>query len=114
MSRFKLANHMDRNTKFFHGIAKVRKRRKRIEVLKIDGRNYKGRNRILTEEDRVWLERKTSKEEIRAAVWDCEPSKAHGADGYNFKFVRKMLEVIAATQALPYLFSRFFIIFKKF
>ncbi|MED6204968.1 hypothetical protein PIB30_013735 [Stylosanthes scabra] len=49
ISKSNFANLMDRNTKFFHGIAKSRKRRKEIEVMKVDGRIYRGKERILNE-----------------------------------------------------------------
>ncbi|MED6159612.1 hypothetical protein PIB30_043817 [Stylosanthes scabra] len=43
VSRSKFASQMNRNTGFFHAIAKDRKRRKIIEVLKIEGRCYRGK-----------------------------------------------------------------------
>ena len=35
-----------------------------------------------------------SKEEIRAAVWLCDPSKALGADGFNLNFIHKLWDEI--------------------
>ncbi|MED6164127.1 hypothetical protein PIB30_086733, partial [Stylosanthes scabra] len=49
MSRSKFANYMDKNTKFFHGIVKSKKRKKRIETLKIDGCCFMGKDKILKE-----------------------------------------------------------------
>lgn len=36
----------------------------------------------------LFLESEFSLEEMKAAVWDCEHSKAHGPDGFNFNFIR--------------------------
>ena len=35
-----------------------------------------------------------STEEIKEVVWDYEPSKTPGVDGYNLNFVRKLWEEI--------------------
>ena len=40
------------------------------------------------------LEILPSPEEIKEAVWSCDPSKAPGPDGFNMNFIRKSWEVI--------------------
>ena len=34
------------------------------------------------------------REEVKNAVWACGTDKAPGFDGYNFKFIREMWDVI--------------------
>ena len=100
-----------------------RKRRKRIHILQVEGRRIKGPRaikkavrsffknlysqldvpdislpqnflpRISTEEARI-LERRPTPEEVKDAVWSCESSKSPGYDGFNFKFIKNMWEVI--------------------
>ena len=52
-------------------------------------------NRISCEEC-GWLERIPSSEEVKAAVWFCEASKALGVDDFNLNFIRKMWASIGA------------------
>lgn len=40
------------------------------------------------------LEATPSREEIKNAVWACGTDKAPGFDGYNFKFIREMWDVV--------------------
>jgi len=42
------------------------------------------------------LEDEVSHNEVKDAVWDCDPSKAPGYDWYNFKFVRMMWDIIGS------------------
>ena len=44
----------------------------------------------ISREDANWLETFPAREEIRDAVWACDPTKAPNADGYNMNFIRKM------------------------
>ena len=45
----------------------------------------------LTETDALLLESQPTLEEIKAAVWSCESSKAPGYNGFNFNFIKKIL-----------------------
>ncbi|GJT68087.1 putative RNA-directed DNA polymerase [Tanacetum coccineum] len=49
---------------------------------------------MLNEVDANFLEAEFSKEEIKAAVWDCSGSKAPGPDGLNFKFIKRYWDLI--------------------
>ena len=40
------------------------------------------------------MARSLSREDIREAVWYCDPSKALGVDGYNLNFIRKLWDDI--------------------
>ncbi|GKV29201.1 hypothetical protein SLEP1_g38147 [Rubroshorea leprosula] len=48
----------------------------------------------ITEQENASLVAPFSEDEIKAAVWDCECSKAPGPDGFNFRFVRREWETI--------------------
>lgn len=41
-----------------------------------------------------FLEAMPSREEIKSAVWACGTDKAPGFDGFNFKFIREMWDLI--------------------
>ena len=41
-----------------------------------------------------FIETIPSREEVKQAVWACGIDKAPGFDGYNFKFIREMWEVL--------------------
>ena len=47
-----------------------------------------------TEEQSLFLEKLPTREEVKQAVWACGIDKALGFDGYNFKFIKEMWEVI--------------------
>ncbi|XP_058726636.1 uncharacterized protein LOC131597999 [Vicia villosa] len=100
----------DKNSSYFHNSLKERRRRNAITVVtdqngSVDGVAdvkrvvkdhfedfYKEKNRSrptpvgldfrkLREEDRTWIERPFSEEEIKVAVWDCNGNKSAGPDG---------------------------------
>ena len=48
----------------------------------------------ITEQRSLFLEKTPTKAEIKQAVWACGIDKAPGFDGYNFKFIREMWDVI--------------------
>ncbi|GKV35410.1 hypothetical protein SLEP1_g43679 [Rubroshorea leprosula] len=48
----------------------------------------------ITEQENASLVAPFSEDEIKAAVWDCECSKALGPDGFNFRFFRREWETI--------------------
>ncbi|XP_057758906.1 uncharacterized protein LOC130979473 [Arachis stenosperma] len=82
MSQSQHARDMDKNTRYFHNLASVRRRNNRIESLVINGR-------VIDHEEAAVLEEMPSSEEVREAVWDCESSKVPGSDGYNMNFIKK-------------------------
>ena len=41
-----------------------------------------------------FIERCVTAEEIKEAVWSCDPSKAPGYDGFNFAFIREMWGIV--------------------
>nr|XP_029145792.1 uncharacterized protein LOC114924687 [Arachis hypogaea] len=119
LSRSRFASQMDKNTKFFHSVAKTRRRSKVMKEIHINGNCYRGVGRVKNEVQRFYKEEQKlnilfdkslvksisateargmelipSKEEIRSAVWGCVPSRAVGPDGFNFKFIRRLWEVI--------------------
>nr|XP_025665300.1 uncharacterized protein LOC112763991 [Arachis hypogaea] len=123
LSRLRFASQMDKNTKFYHSVAKTRRRSKVIEEIHINGNCYRGVGRVKNEvrqfykelykEEQILnilfnkslvksisaaeassMELIPSKEEIKSAVWHCPPSRAAEPDGFNFKFIRRLWEVI--------------------
>ena len=48
----------------------------------------------ITEEQSNFLETYPSREEVKNAVWACGVDKSPGYDGYNFKFIREMWDMI--------------------
>ncbi|GKV34650.1 hypothetical protein SLEP1_g43008 [Rubroshorea leprosula] len=52
----------------------------------LDGVDFKK----ISDEERAMLEAPFSEEEVKQAAWSCESTKAPGADGFNFKFVKEM------------------------
>jgi hypothetical protein len=45
-------------------------------------------------EKAYWLERPISMEEIKESVWDCDGSRSPRPDDFNFKFYRKVWNLI--------------------
>ncbi|GKV47624.1 hypothetical protein SLEP1_g54507 [Rubroshorea leprosula] len=113
----------DANSKFFHNCVKGRRRKNDIvsimagnerleEVNKmkkgvanhfealfkeeawqrpvLDGIEFKK----ISEEERAMLEVPFNEEEVKQAVWNCESAKAPGPNGFNFKFIKEMWEVL--------------------
>lgn len=48
----------------------------------------------IPKEEAAWIERAPTREEIKSAVWGCDPTKAPGVDGFNLDFIRKMWDEI--------------------
>ncbi|GKV28130.1 hypothetical protein SLEP1_g37215 [Rubroshorea leprosula] len=114
----------DANTKFSHNCIKGRWRRNEINNIQVNGKQLKEEVAKLKEEvakyfqelfiEDKWqrpkldginfkqlsqtnnelLMAKFSEEEVKNAVWDCEPTKSPGPDGFNFKFIKTMWEDI--------------------
>jgi len=49
---------------------------------------------VLSDQQSQALEAPVSEDEIKAAVWRCDPSKAPGYDGFNIKFIKCMWDII--------------------
>ena len=116
-------NMKDHNTKFFHASTIFRKKKNEIIRTNINGRSIHGvsnlkseiRNHFaqrfaqeqvpvfefnldnhskITEARSEFLEATPSREEVKMAVWACSIDKAPGFDGFNFRFIREMWDVI--------------------
>ncbi|GLT87099.1 hypothetical protein SLE2022_051990 [Rubroshorea leprosula] len=116
-SRSKWVREGDANTRFFHRIANGRKAQNHITGLWCDGcwveepiqvkkevvnyfsklfqadtwnrpKPYGVNFKQISTEDKQWLERPFSIEEIEEGLRSCEGSKAPGPDGYNFSFLK--------------------------
>lgn len=110
----------DRNTKYFHTLASIRKKRNSIEALTVGGTtidnpddikkeacayfknifreefvkrptfNNLAFNRV-SEEDCTTLTAPFSHEEVDEVVASCDSQKAPGPDGFNFSFIKKCM-----------------------
>ncbi|GKV36093.1 hypothetical protein SLEP1_g44261 [Rubroshorea leprosula] len=69
----------DANSKLFHRTASGNRTRKLIRGLYKNG---------LDDEDRFWLERDISEEEVKQVVWECGGDKSPGPDGFSFHLIR--------------------------
>ena len=123
LSRCRVVKDGDRNTKYFHLTATMRRQRNRIDKLKIDGVEISDMSIIkksiaeyfqtlysrqqstsfdLTQlgfkkisiEEQKQLEKPVTRKEIQDALDSCDPSKAPGYDGFNLKFIKKLWPVI--------------------
>ncbi|CAL1371261.1 unnamed protein product [Linum trigynum] len=113
----------DKNTGFFHRVAKVNKRKNRIKRLVIEGRVSDDGNEIkiafhnhfsikfvesdedrpfparyrdcmLSPEDNEDLVKPFTELEVRQAIQQCNGSKAPGPDGYSIEFYKKAWDII--------------------
>ncbi|GKV12840.1 hypothetical protein SLEP1_g23934 [Rubroshorea leprosula] len=113
----------DANTKFFHNCVKGRWRRSEINSIVIRGMQIEEVSRLKEEiaafyenlfmeeqeerpklegvcfkqvqpEDNRQLIEAFTADEIKAAIWECDSSKAPGPDRFNFRFVKSEWEVI--------------------
>jgi len=123
MSRCKILKAGDRNTRYFHLIATMRRKRKMIDKILVDGveyydpisvrkaivdhfkRHYAKKDvpsfdiknlgpSSLSEDQRQSLIVEVSKEEIKEALLSCDPSKAPGYDGFNIKCIKHIWPII--------------------
>lgn len=123
MSRAKWIEAGDKNTRFFHTLANIRRRKNQLEQIIIDGAAIEKPNEIkdeavnyfqnifkeefphrptfdnlnfrkLSEEDSIALIAPCSREEIDEAVNSCDGQKAPGPDGFNFSFIKSSWEII--------------------
>ncbi|XP_016195146.1 uncharacterized protein LOC107636128 [Arachis ipaensis] len=115
MSMSRHAKHMDKNIRYFHNLASVRRMNNQIDALVINGRLVRNQAKIkiviidfyknlyhqeaspligfqdglvnkIQEEEVTELERMLLVEEIKDLVWECESSKASDYDDYNMNF----------------------------
>jgi hypothetical protein len=115
----------DKNTRFFHISASLRKGRNYISKIDHNGSHLVSPNDIkegavnffsslfrkptckriemggsgfskISEAKSIWLERPPSMEEVKQAVWDCDGSKAPGPDGFTFSFYKKVWNIISS------------------
>ncbi|GKV48357.1 hypothetical protein SLEP1_g55180 [Rubroshorea leprosula] len=50
--------------------------------------------RQILQSDNEFLTANFSEQEIKEAIWNCDPSKSPGPDGFNFRFIMTMWEVV--------------------
>ncbi|KAK3187757.1 hypothetical protein Dsin_027318 [Dipteronia sinensis] len=112
-SRVKWLKKGDKNSKFFHSMANGRRRTNLIGDILFDGVRVSDPTRShfknvpwqrpkirdlnlkrLSEEERDFLERPFTIEEVQEAVSSCDGNKAPGQDGMNLNFIKANWEVI--------------------
>lgn len=122
-SRVKNLSERDNNTKYFHAVATIHKKKNLIERIKINGRCLRGVAEIrkgvkehfehmyqqppipeielpfgvftkFNEETSAILDKQPDHDEIFRAMMSCDPSKAPGYDGFNMRFIREMWDVV--------------------
>nr|GEU35632.1 RNA-directed DNA polymerase, eukaryota, reverse transcriptase zinc-binding domain protein [Tanacetum cinerariifolium] len=126
----------DENSSFFHGMLNKKRRTLNVRGVLVDGswidnpidvkdeffNHFSTRFRnpdpkeayiemdfpnVLSQEDRQFIEREVSIDEIKKAVWDCGTDKAPGPDGFTFGFYRRYWDLIhgEVTNAVRYFFT---------
>lgn len=123
LSRSRWIKEGDRNSKFFHAYASIRRRKNQIDKLVIDGVPinkpqdikeetiayfqgiFKEEHTVrptfnnlnfkkLSHEECFFLTAPFSHEEIDDAVASCDSQKAPGPDGYNFSFIKNAWSIM--------------------
>ncbi|GJY87422.1 RNA-directed DNA polymerase, eukaryota, partial [Tanacetum coccineum] len=122
-AKIKWAIEGDENTSFFHGMLKKKRRQCSIKGILTNGTWIEEPDKVKTEfyshfckrfsnsdtprisigdipvnpispEQREFLKREVSNEEIKKAVWECGGDRAPGPDGFNFMFFKSFWDVI--------------------
>ncbi|OMP05560.1 hypothetical protein COLO4_08755 [Corchorus olitorius] len=115
-SRLKWHSEGDRNTRYFHLVAKARQKYNQLLLLLVDGKRVDDpieikeaaadffekhfcQKRAVPPSDldcsfkqisaRDWMERPFSEKEVFDAIMSCDGSRAPGSDGYNMLFFQK-------------------------
>jgi len=123
MSRCKILKAGDRNTRYFHLLATIRRRKNLIERIEVNGLEYTNQGQIkraivnhfkqqyaqqnsqsfninnlglsvLTVQQNQHLIEAISAEEVEAALANCASTKAPGYDGFNFKCIKHVWPII--------------------
>jgi len=123
LSRCKILKEGDKNTRYFHLMASMRKRKKLLSTITVRGRRETEPGQIrrvivdyfkelyktttidhlelshlrlsrLTEMKSKELEKKVTLEEIKEAFLSCDPTKAPGYDGFNLRCLKHVWPVI--------------------
>ncbi|GJU88996.1 hypothetical protein Tco_1301419 [Tanacetum coccineum] len=134
-SKIKWAIEGDENSKFFHGIINKKRSQLAIRGVFVDGcwctdpnlvkeafhDHFEARfkkpttNRLklnfefskrLVHDQAADLERRVTRDEIRAAVWNCGENKSPGPDGFTFEFFRRYWDFVGPDfcEAVEYFF----------
>ncbi|KAE8671815.1 kinase-related family protein [Hibiscus syriacus] len=135
-SRKKWLNDGDRNTRFFHTCASVRRKRNALNALIVDGNTthdpivikakvkdhffkiYNDRSTLEVEdiglvfprisfEQNMLLEKEFSEEEVWETLKSCDSNKAPGPDGLNLGFFKRFWSVLKGN--IMQFFHRFFV-----
>ena len=122
-SKIKWAIEGDENTRFFHGVLNKKRNQMAIRGVLVDGKridqpsdvkmeffnhfrdrfNKHVENRInlelafpkqVSRDQKIDLERMETKEELKAAVWDCGTDKSPGPDEFSFGFFRHFWSIL--------------------
>ncbi|XP_058776647.1 uncharacterized protein LOC131650967 [Vicia villosa] len=93
-ARVKWTAEGDRNTKYFHRVAKIKQTTKKIACLKVDGNIITDRKQIAEHVQNTNLTRLPSMEEVFAAVSSLNNESAPGPDGFSGFFYQKYWSII--------------------
>ncbi|GJS31327.1 RNA-directed DNA polymerase, eukaryota [Tanacetum coccineum] len=122
-SKIRWAIEGDENSSFFHGMLNKKRRTLNVRGILVEGnwiekpsdvkeeffKHFSTRFQtpgdkeaiidmdfpiVLSEKDRLHIEREVSNDEVKNAVWECGMDKSPGPDGFTFGFYRKYWDLI--------------------